>query len=83
VGIVDEHRRTGAAGGDEFEPAPGTFEILERPQRHGHLPADRHRQAGGDEGVGNLEIADQRQEDLVLRPAGLTTSCCASPLRSR
>jgi hypothetical protein len=71
MGIVNEHRRSGAAGGDKLEPALGALEILKRPQRHGLLSPGRDDQTGSDKGVGDLEIAHQRQKDLVFHPAGL------------
>ena len=60
VGVIDEHRRAGLVA-DALEPARRAFEPLQRGEDGVGVASRREAEPGGDERVGDLEIAGQRQ----------------------
>ena len=68
VGVVDEDRRAVALA-DQFEPALGALERLERGEHRAGIAAGGDRKARRDQRVLDLERADQRQPHAIVRPA--------------
>ena len=66
VGIVDEDRRTGSRCAGQIETPEGAAQICQHRQHGPRLSARRHHEAGGNQGVGRLEGADERKPHFIL-----------------
>ena len=75
MGIVDEDRRAGSGGAGEIEASARAAQIRKERQHRFGLRSRRHAEASGNERVGGLKGADERQAEgrfaaLHARPRG-------------
>ena len=67
MGVVDEDERALVGDADPLQPSRGADERAERLDGDARLDARADGEAGGDEGVRNLETAGERQADMHRR----------------
>jgi hypothetical protein len=78
VRIVDEDRRA-AAQTDQLEPAFGALQVFERREHRSRIAAGGNGEAGGDQRIFDLKLADQRQMHRKSLPPCSSRNACEKP----